>query len=66
MTDEHAPQSEQMATQCVKEGPVQNGDLDLLAAGEFASWLLAFLLLQEQSTECEKPDSAFVFAVRKE
>lgn len=41
-----------MATQCVKEGPVQNGDLDLVAAGEFASWFIAFLLPQEQFTKC--------------
>lgn len=54
-----------MATQCVKEGPVQNGDLDLVAAGEFASWLLTFLPLQEQFSTCKKSDSAFVYAVTK-
>lgn len=59
------PESTQMATQCVKEGPVQNGDLDLIAAGEFASWFLTFLLPQEEFTKCKKSDSAFVSAVRK-
>lgn len=49
----------------MKEGTVQNGDLDLVAAGEFASWLLTLLLLQEQFTKCEKADSAFVLAVTK-